>query len=150
MAKSAGSSKKPRTLTGRCLCGAVRFEADAPFRPVSVCHCRQCAQWTGSYVMATSVPPSRFRLIAGDAALGWYAASDIAQRGFCKTCGSSLFWKPNDGSRISILAGSLDPPTGLALDHHIFVADKSDYYEIHDGLPQEAQWGAMPKSPGNG
>ncbi|MEZ5923700.1 MAG: GFA family protein [Hyphomicrobiaceae bacterium] len=140
-------SEMPKTLTGRCLCGAVRYEADAPFRPVSVCHCRQCAQWTGAFVMATSVAADRFRLVSGDASLGWYSASEIAKRGFCRNCGSSLFWKPNDATRISIMAGTLDPPTGLKLDHHIFVADKSDYYDILDGLPQEAQWSAMPKPP---
>ena len=150
MAKQPATKTTPKTLTGQCLCGAVRFEADAPFRPVSVCHCRQCAQWTGAYVMATSVAPGRFRLVSGDKALGWFAASQTANRGFCKECGSSLFWKPNDGSRVSILAGSLDPPTGLTLDHHIFVADKSDYYEIHDGLPQDPQWSGVPKPPGKG
>lgn len=139
----------PKTLTGRCLCGDVRYEADEPFRPVTACHCRQCAQWTGTFVMTTAAKLDRFRFIAGEDKVGWYAASDHALRGFCKRCGSSLFWKPNDGSRISILAGTLDPPTGLKVDHHIFVADKSDYYGIHDGLPQEAQWGRpAPKSAG--
>jgi hypothetical protein len=148
MASRASATAPIRTLTGRCLCGAVRFEADAPLRPVSVCHCRQCARWTGSYVMATSVPLAQFRLTGGEDAIGWYAASDVAERGFCRTCGSSLFWKPNSGDRIAILAGSLDPPTGLVLDHHIFVASKSDYYEIHDDLPQEAEWRAAPKPAG--
>ncbi len=140
----------PRTLSGRCLCGDVRFEAAAPFRPVSACHCRQCAQWTGAFVMATSVPMPQFRFTAGESEVAWYAASDTAKRGFCTHCGSSLFWKPNGGERIAILAGSLDPPTGLAVDHHIFVADKSDYYGLHDGLPQEAAWGApaKPSQPG--
>ncbi len=142
-------SEAPKTLTGRCLCGDVRFEADAPLRPVSVCHCRQCAQWTGSMVMATSVPLAQFRFTAGEDTVAWYAASGTAKRGFCRRCGSSLFWKPNAGARIAIAAGSLDPPTGLKVDHHIFVADKSDYYDIHDGLPQEAQWGAPAKPAGS-
>jgi hypothetical protein len=36
------------------------------------------------------------------------------------------------------MAGTLDPPTELKLQQHIFVADKSDYYEITDGAPQRA------------
>jgi hypothetical protein len=53
-----------------------------------------------------------------------------------------VFWKESaSGSNCtSIMAGTLDMPTGLRLIQHIFVADKSDYYEINDGAPQSAQW----------
>jgi hypothetical protein len=117
-------------LEGRCLCGAVRFTLTPPVRDVIVCHCRQCARWTGYAVAATALAPERFTLISGDAALKWYASSRHAERGFCGVCGSSLFWKPADGSRLAVLAGALDPPTGLKIGAHIFVADKSDYDAI--------------------
>jgi hypothetical protein len=123
-------------LTGRCLCGAVRFELSPPIRDVIVCHCRQCAQWTGYAVAATAVATGNFKLREGAEQLKWFAASAHAERGFCGTCGSSLFWKPADGTRISVLAGTLDPPTGLHVGAHIFVASKSDYYEIADGAPR--------------
>ena len=122
-------------LTGRCLCGAVQFELRPPVRDVIVCHCRQCARWTGYAVAATAVTSENFRLIRGEASLKWYSASQHAERGFCSNCGSSLFWKPSDGSRISVLAGALDPPTRLKTAAHIFVADKSDYYDIKDEVP---------------
>ncbi len=127
-------SDKP--LTGRCLCGAIRFELSPPIRDVIVCHCRQCAQWTGYAVAATAVVPENFKLVSGRDALKWYASSEHAERGFCGTCGSSLFWKPADGSRIAVLAGALDPPTGLAISAHIFVGSKSDYDEITGEVPQ--------------
>jgi hypothetical protein len=123
-------------LTGRCLCGAIRFELMPPLRDVIVCHCRQCAQWTGHAVAATAVAPENFKLLAGDKDLKWYAASAHAERGFCAVCGSSLFWKPSDASRVSVLAGGLEPPTGLRVGAHIFVASKSDYYEIADDVPR--------------
>jgi hypothetical protein len=122
-------------LAGRCLCGAVTFELLPPVRDVIVCHCRQCARWTGYAVAATAVTSENFRLIQGKESLKWYSASEHAERGFCSVCGSSLFWKPSDGSRISVLAGALDPPTHLKVSAHIFVADKSDYYEIKDEVP---------------
>lgn len=115
---------------GRCLCGAVSFELTPPLRDVIICHCRQCAQWTGYAVAATAVASYNFKLTSGSSSLRWYKSSDHAERGFCGTCGSSLFWRPADGSRISVLAGSLTPPTGLATGAHIFTADKSDYYAI--------------------
>ncbi|MEZ5775325.1 MAG: GFA family protein [Hyphomicrobiaceae bacterium] len=140
-----------RKLTGQCLCGGIRFEITAPFRPVIMCHCRQCAQWTGHAVAATAVATEHFRLTAGEDLLGWYRASGVATRGFCRTCGSSLFWKPEDGSRISILAGSLDPPTGLAVESHIHVGAKSDYFSLCDDVPKydggSAPMGVPPGSP---
>lgn len=71
----------------------------------------------------------------------WYAASDIARRGFCGRCGSFLFWQANGSDRISFALGAIDGPTGLRVARHIFVADKGDYYLIADGAPQEPQGG---------
>lgn len=122
--------------TGGCLCGAIRYELQPPVRDVAVCHCRQCAKWTGHTVAATSVAIENFRIVSGADELRWYAASEQAQRGFCPKCGSSLFWKPINQPRIAILAGTLDVPTRLKTVAHVYVADKSDYYEITDDLPQ--------------
>ncbi len=128
-----------QTLSGSCLCGAVRFELAPPIRDVVVCHCRQCAKWTGYAVAATAVAPENFKLLSGVDFLTWYGASDHAERGFCSRCGSSLLWRPTDGSRISVLAGGLEPPTRLVISAHIFRATKSDYYEVRDGARQFAQ-----------
>ena len=54
--------------------------------------------------------------------------------------GSNLFWRPRAERRTSIAAGTLDTPTGIAIERHIFVAEKSDYYEIADALPKLAGW----------
>lgn len=122
--------------TGCCLCGAVRFELAAPLRDVIVCHCRQCAQWTGYAVAATAVGAGQFTLLKGADVLTWFRSSDHAERGFCAKCGSSLFWKPKDGARISVLAGALDPPTGLKIAAHIFMDSRSDFDEVVSGAPQ--------------
>lgn len=136
-------------VQGRCLCGAVSFALSPPLRDVIVCHCRQCAQWTGYAVAATAVSSGNFKLNSGADALIWYKSSDHAERGFCGSCGSSLFWRPSDGTRISVLAGSLTPPTGLHVSAHIFTAGKSDYYAICDGVPQfEAGAGQLAGVPG--
>ncbi len=53
----------------------------------------------------------------------------------CSTCGSSLFWEPFELDATGIIAGSLDGPTRLETIGHIFVGEKSDFYEITDELP---------------
>lgn len=121
--------------TGRCLCGGVRYEVHGALRPVSYCHCSQCRRTSGHYVAATACKPADLKLL-DDGGLRWYRSSPSAERGFCGECGSSLFWKPDHGRHISIMAGTLDTPTGLSADEHIYVADASDYYELVDGLPR--------------
>ena len=74
--------------------------------------------------------------ITKDTGLAWYKTSNIAQRGYCKDCGSNLFWEPFELDATGIIAGSLDQPTGLATIGHIFVGEKSDFYDITDDLPQ--------------
>jgi hypothetical protein len=124
---------------GGCLCGAVRFEAIAPLRAFTACHCRQCRKQSGHFIAMTGVPLDRFTLKRQDG-LSWYRASDTAERGFCRDCGSWLFWKPTGEARISIAGGAFDGPTGERIETHIFCADKGDYYTIADGVPQIAQW----------
>ena len=117
---------------GGCLCGAVRYRVDGPLRPVVACHCSQCRRTSGHHVAATSAPRGA---VAIEGEVTWFASSPEARRGFCGICGSNLFWD-GGGAGLSIMAGTLDGPTGLAMAGHIFVADRGDYYDIADGLPQ--------------
>lgn len=121
--------------TGACLCGAVRFAARGPLRGVIYCHCSQCRRQSGHFYAATNVEDDRLDVTGADR-LTWFAASAHARRGFCSVCGSAMFWKHDEATHTSILAGSFDKPTGLRGEAHIFVPDKGDYYEIADGLPQ--------------
>jgi hypothetical protein len=108
------------THSGGCLCGNVRFAATAPLREVIFCHCSQCRRQTGSHVAATSVPDERLSIDGSDD-VTWFAASASARRGFCRHCGSLLFWKPLDEARTSIMAGAFDDPSVLTAGPHIFV-----------------------------
>jgi hypothetical protein len=124
---------------GGCLCGSVRYEVRGPLRAVIACHCSQCRRTSGHYAAMTSAPSSALRLTRAET-LAWYTSSASAERGFCRVCGSNLFWKPAGEGSLSITAGTLDLPTGLAMGEHIFVGDKGDYYAIADDLPKKAQW----------
>lgn len=121
-------------VTGGCHCGAVRYAIKGALRDVVYCHCTQCRKQSGHFVAATRCDDAILSIEGADQ-LTWYAASPDARRGFCKRCGSHLFWKRHGTSATSVMAGSLDTPSGLTASHHIFVADKGDYYAICDGLP---------------
>ena len=123
--------------SGGCLCGAVRYEVSGPLRAVVACHCSQCRRTSGHFGAFTATRPEDLVLIESDG-LRWYRSSETARRGFCGVCGSNLFWEPVSGGLVSICAGTLDLPTGLASAAHVFVEDSGDYYTIGDGLPQKA------------
>ena len=126
---------------GGCLCGGVRYEVRAKLRDVIACHCSQCRKTSGHFVAATQAPSAQLQLTES-ATLRWYRSSASAERGFCACCGGNLFWRETapGSTTTSIMAGTLETPTGLNLVQHIFVADKSDYYKINDGAPQSAHW----------
>lgn len=125
-------------LEGSCNCGGVRFRIDGPASSVSACHCGQCRKQSGHVWASAQVHESDLQIVTA-VSLTWFSATPTARRGFCSTCGASLFWKAHDEGTISFALGAIDGPTGLALQKHIFTADKGDYYTIADGLPQKAQ-----------
>lgn len=136
-----GENAKVLPMTGRCLCGAIAFEATGDRAGATACHCSQCRRWSGHHWASVNVPVANLVVTKGEESLKWHRSSDYARRGFCRECGSALFWhadKLDDyKDRIAIGAGALDAPTQVALQEHIFVRDKGDYYGITDGLPQK-------------
>lgn len=119
-----------------CLCGAVRIEVTGDLAPPDACHCTRCRKSSGHVFVSTDVPKERVT-ITGAEHLTWYAPRDEVRRGFCSTCGSQLLWDPVHHDWIGVAMGAFDTPTRTRVAKHIFVADKGDYYEITDGLPQE-------------
>lgn len=127
--------------TGSCLCGAVKYEVTGPLDRNDACHCTECRKWSGHYSASADVPRAAFRFVSGEDRLSWYHTAK-ARRGFCSVCGSSLLFDPLDRVKhdwIGVELGCIDGATGAKLSKHIFVADKGDYYDIADGLPQHGQ-----------
>jgi hypothetical protein len=115
-------------IKGNCLCGAVEFETSLPGH-IDACHCKTCRSWNGGPFIGAD-----FRegiTFIKDEGLVWYESSEWAKRGFCKTCGSSLFYRlKSDPNFWSIAAGTLDLPEGLTLGKEIFIDEKPDYYNL--------------------
>jgi hypothetical protein len=123
----------------------VRFEVHGPLEQVLICHCQECRRWTG-HISATAASRRADLSIVEPRGLQWVPSprSDArARRGFCRECGSSLFWDSPEHETISIAAGTLDPPTGLSIVSHWYVSQAGDYYDLpEDGLPHHQRSGA--------
>jgi hypothetical protein len=118
--------------SGRCLCGAVSYAVTGPLRPVIDCHCERCRRFTGHYLAATSATADDVAIDDPDGRLTWFPVPG-AEYGFCRACGGSLFWRADSSPHaLSIAAGTLGPPTGLATTHALWVSQASDYFTRPD------------------
>lgn len=124
--------------SGSCLCGAVSFQVTGELPAPMACHCTKCRKHSGHFEASADIPRSAVTIHGSDK-IAWYQSSEKARRGFCAICGSTLFWDPIYKDWIGIAMGAFDKPTNTKLVRHIFVADKGDYYDIADGLPQNPQ-----------
>jgi len=120
---------------GGCLCGKVRYRVKGPLRDVVNCHCTMCQRLHGNFGPHSKARKEDITITKSDG-LAWYETSKVARRGFCRDCGSGLFWEPFEQDATGIIAGSLDDPAELKTIGHIFVGEMSNFYEISDELPQ--------------
>jgi hypothetical protein len=111
----------------------VRYTVRGPLGGILLCHCGQCRRVHG-YLGAFSSGARADVDLQGAEAIVWFASAR-GRRGFCGTCGSSLFFEPIGEDRLAISAGGLDQPTGLEVIGHEYVANKADYVRIGDDLP---------------
>lgn len=124
-------------MTGRCLCGAVRYAVRGKLRDVLVCHCVECRRWTGRAWPATAARRAELELVEARG-LRWIASPSSvsrARRGFCAECGTCLFWDAPGRDTVSISAGSLDEPAALHVAAHIWVAQAEQWEPPPGDMP---------------
>ena len=123
-----------RSVQGRCLCGAVQFAVNGPMKQIVGCHCTMCRRQT-SHFLAFSTVWDEDLGVTGEDALSWFRSSADSQRGFCRNCGSMLFFTTDGSGRTSVSAGALDSGHGLKLAAHIHSDDSGECCTPDDGVP---------------
>jgi hypothetical protein len=128
------------TMTGGCLCGAVRYEVSADPVFSEHCYCRDCQRVTGAAMGSLMfVPKEGFRVTKGD--LKFFAVTadsgNKVTRGFCGTCGS---WVMGRGSGVpdivEVTAGTLDDPNGFKPMASIFMTSAPGWAPVASDLPK--------------
>lgn len=125
-------------ITGRCLCGGIRFEIDGPLAAIQVCHCGQCRRAQGAPLASNiPVPVPRFRWIDGQALLSAYESSPGKERCFCSRCGSPVFSRRvDDPHTLRVRAGILEGPLDSRPVAHFHVASMANWWTLDDTLPR--------------
>jgi len=128
-------SDTPLTLTGGCLCGAVRYTVTTDSDEGYYCHCRMCQLAFGNTRAAfVNVLQSQ---VAWQGEPTLYASSKFARRGFCGRCGTPLSFAYVDSPRMDLSVGSLDDPAALRPVSHFATESRVERWHADDGLPGE-------------
>ena len=128
-------------LQGSCLCGKVRYEVRGEPKVMYYCHCGTCRKANGSAFAANMIVASdEFTVVAGCEILKGYESSPNKHRYFCAACGSPAYSHAEKTRHIvSVRCGTLDTPPTARPSMHLWVAQKAEWHEICDALPQVPQ-----------
>lgn len=119
-------SKQP--LTGHCLCGVVTVNADEMNGDLGACHCETCRRWGGGpLITADTHGPVTFK---GEEHIGVYNSSDWAERGFCKKCGTHLFYRLKHKPFYALPAGLFGEIDDAQLKLQVFIDQKPSFYSF--------------------
>jgi hypothetical protein len=114
------------TATGTCLCGAVTLAFRIQDHVFDACHCGMCRKWSGG--PALTVQADGEVTFTGEDHIGTYSSSEWAERGFCKRCGTHLFYRLKAGGFINMPLGLLENPEQFKFHMQIFVDRKPSNY----------------------
>ena len=129
------------TLDGGCLCGRIRYRISAQPIDAGYCHCRLCQRSSGAPCLAwLTVAAGNFAYRTGTAAV--YRSSAHSHREFCAVCGSQLvFRKSVDPKTVDVTMASLDDPSRVRPEYHIWRWSRIKWFETDDTLPRHEQRG---------
>ena len=124
-----------KNYTGACHCGSVKIAMTGPFFPFVICHCQDCLRIAGYTWAAAQLPHTQFTITSGADNVDWYASSDFAKRGFCKSCHAHMFFKQNGSDNISVSVGMFDGYEAMQTAGHIFRSALPECCHKSDNLP---------------
>lgn len=113
---------------GACLCGAVRIVARTRSNDICACHCKMCRRWGGGpFLSADCDSDASFE---GAENISIFSSSDWAERGFCRTCGTHLFYRLKQDGHYGIPVGLFDDSEEWRLGEQIFIDEKPSLYSF--------------------
>lgn len=117
-------------LKGRCLCGAVAVEARTASIDLCACHCNICRKWGGGPLI--HLEGGKDVALEGEENISLFSSSAWAERGFCKACGTHLFYRTSKDREYYLPAGLFDTIPDARLALQIFIDKKPNYYFFAD------------------
>ncbi|KAK5110910.1 hypothetical protein LTR62_005448 [Meristemomyces frigidus] len=128
-------------MKGSCACSAVTWRGTPSTQPLDLCYCHTCQRVSGAPFIAWLAIESKKHWLTWTGTVASFSVSELATRGFCGACGSTLSMQYHCyPDKIHLAVGSVvEGGEGLPLvGNHIFVGEKAGWYVIpEDGV---ARW----------
>lgn len=124
-------------IEGGCLCGKVRYSADAEPAFVGVCHCKNCQKGTGTAFAAVVALPKPALSVQGDLKTftGRGDSGKETYRRFCPECGSPLIDEAEImPGVVMILTGTLDDASWVKPTLEIFCDSAQPWVKLAGDL----------------
>ncbi len=134
---------------GQCLCGAVQINALQSSNMVGACHCGMCRRWGGGPALELDCGTNV--MLTGEDHIAIYDSSEWAEHGFCKTCGTNLFYRLKENGQYMIASAIFDNQDGLTFTTQVYIDDKPSYYSFAEqtenltGAQVEALYAPQPE-----
>ncbi len=137
-------TEMPAPLAGGCACGAVRYRLQSPPLFVHCCHCRDCQRQTGSaFVLNALIETDRVATLSGAPAPAAVPTdSGKPHRIFrCPLCHTAVWSEYGGVEKLRFVrVGTLDDPTALPPDVHIYTRSKLPWITLPEGVPAFAAY----------
>jgi hypothetical protein len=125
-----------KTLEGGCLCGEIRYSVEGEVIDAGYCHCRVCQRASGAPAVAWfTVPVDSFNYSQGRPSA--FRSSAQSQREFCERCGTQIAFRRGEHAvTVDISIASLDDPSLVEPEYHIWTESRIPWFETRDTLPR--------------
>ncbi|RCU45221.1 GFA family protein [Corallincola holothuriorum] len=111
-------------ITGQCLCGDIKLVVATPPDHFEACHCDMCRRWGGGAFLAFDGGCDV--VVTGTPSV--YDSSEWAERGFCGSCGSHLFYRIKQNQQYMLPMGLFPELKQTPFTQEIFIDEKPSYY----------------------
>lgn len=113
-------------IKGNCLCGKIEIEIKEEPKTFGACHCLSCRKWTGGVFM--SVSGGKALKFSNEDLVGRYSSSEWAERGFCKVCGSNLFFRMKKSDHYFLMLGLFGDDIKPKFEDQHYIDEKPSNY----------------------
>jgi hypothetical protein len=123
---------------GGCSCGAVRYRLTSDPMFVHCCHCLNCQRQTGSaFVINLLIEAARVELLSGEPQPVEVPRDDGRQQRIfrCPDCQVAVFSEYGRPEVRFVRAGTLDDPSGVEPDVHIYTRSKVKWVTLPEAAP---------------
>lgn len=121
-----------KEMTGKCLCGKVTATLTPKEESFGACHCNRCRKWSGGILFTVDCGTDFEFPRESERNITTFDSSDWAERGFCRFCGTNIFYRLKGTHHTFISLGFVENSNDFQFSHQIFVEEKPNQYSFNE------------------